>query len=291
MRWSPASQDVLVLISLGVLVLASVALATYTTSVHERTSKLIEEATALISPGVRATEDLIVAVSVEEELHGQPGASEERARNAGNRRAAMAQLDAVTDRLGGEARSRYDALSTSLERWEVLTGNADNGGALLESSDAGASELRPLFRTILRDGTELQRTLYGELERARSDLDSAERLDWYYTIGLALVALTASVVISMLVRRIRYLAQESEQRRLEAEAAVTDRARLIRGITHDLKNPLGAADGNAQLLEIGIGGELSGAQREMINRIRRTIGSAVAIVSDLRELSRAETRD
>jgi signal transduction histidine kinase len=282
---STASPDALVLVSLGVLILASVALATYTTSVQERGDDLRAEA-ARISPAVRASQELIVAVSVEEELHGRAATAGERERNVGIRRGAIAVLDSVTRELGGNARAVYLDLSGSLREWETLETSAAPSASPTNGPSDGA--VQPLFRTILRDGTELQRVLYAELEQRRADVDSAERLDWYYTLGLVLVALTASVVISLLVNRIRYLGQVSEQRRVEAEAAVADRARLIRGITHDLKNPLGAADGNAQLLEMGIGGELTAEQGERIKRIRRTIGSAVAIVSDLLELSRAE---
>jgi signal transduction histidine kinase len=63
----------------------------------------------------------------------------------------------------------------------------------------------------------------------------------------------------------------------------------MRGVTHDLRDPLGAADGAAALMEAGVRGPpLTDSQRDMVARIRRGITAAFAIISDLLELSRAE---
>jgi PAS domain S-box-containing protein len=64
--------------------------------------------------------------------------------------------------------------------------------------------------------------------------------------------------------------------------------RLIRGFTHDVKNPLGAADGYLALLEAGIFGEMSEAQAKSIAHARRSIGTALHLVSGLLEVERAE---
>ncbi len=47
--------------------------------------------------------------------------------------------------------------------------------------------------------------------------------------------------------------------------------RLMRGIGHDLKNPLNAIDGHAQLLEDGIRGALAAGQRDSVQRIRKSV--------------------
>lgn len=84
------------------------------------------------------------------------------------------------------------------------------------------------------------------------------------------------------------LFRQAEQRADEIERVTESRARLIRGFSHDLKNPLGAADGHAQLLEDGILGELAPRQQESVKRIRATIRSALGLIQDLVELARAE---
>jgi PAS domain S-box-containing protein len=76
---------------------------------------------------------------------------------------------------------------------------------------------------------------------------------------------------------------------LELARIIESRTGLIRGFTHDIKNPLGAADGFLQLLTEGIYGELAGNQTEIIGKARRAIGSALALINHLLELARAES--
>lgn len=83
--------------------------------------------------------------------------------------------------------------------------------------------------------------------------------------------------------------EEAQERRAELERITESRARLMRGFSHDLKNPLGAADGHAQLLEDGILGELAPKQMDSVKRIRRSINAALHLIQDLLELARAET--
>jgi PAS domain S-box-containing protein len=85
-----------------------------------------------------------------------------------------------------------------------------------------------------------------------------------------------------------HLLEESEQRREELERLMVSRARLLRGFSHDVKNPLGAADGYMQLLEDGVLGAVSQEQQRGIGRARRALGSALQLIEDLVELARAE---
>lgn len=77
---------------------------------------------------------------------------------------------------------------------------------------------------------------------------------------------------------------------------ITDRKRimasheqLIRGFTHDVKNPLGAADGYLALLQEGVLGGLSHAQKESVDRARHLIRTALELVLQLLEIERAQT--
>lgn len=85
-----------------------------------------------------------------------------------------------------------------------------------------------------------------------------------------------------------HLLHESERRREEVERVTESRTRLIRGFSHDLKNPLGAADGHLQLLEDEILGELQDRQRQSVERARRSIAAALRLINDLVALARAE---
>jgi len=100
-------------------------------------------------------------------------------------------------------------------------------------------------------------------------------------------ARTFADLATLAFRRI-HLLEDSERRREELEEVTESRGRLIRGFAHDLKNPLGAADGYVALLEDDVLGPISAKQKETLTRVRRLIGSSLEIISHLVELHRAE---
>jgi signal transduction histidine kinase len=100
-------------------------------------------------------------------------------------------------------------------------------------------------------------------------------------------ARTFATLASLAFRKI-HLLEDSEKRRRELEEVTESRARLVRGFSHDLKNPLGAADGHAELLESGVFGALEPRQQESVRRIRGAIHSALELIGDLIELARSE---
>ena len=64
------------------------------------------------------------------------------------------------------------------------------------------------------------------------------------------------------------------------------RYRLITGVGLNLRNTLGAASGYMQLVEME--GELTAPQQEYVTRSRRAVNSAVSLIADLIELTRAD---
>ncbi|HEX6007095.1 MAG TPA: GAF domain-containing sensor histidine kinase, partial [Burkholderiales bacterium] len=86
-----------------------------------------------------------------------------------------------------------------------------------------------------------------------------------------------------------HLLEDTERRREELEQVIKSRSRLMRGFTHDLKNPIGAADGHAALLEDGLLGQLSDEQVHSVRRIRASLDNALKLIDALNEFARAET--
>jgi PAS domain S-box-containing protein len=80
-----------------------------------------------------------------------------------------------------------------------------------------------------------------------------------------------------------------KQAELELSRITESRTGLIRGFTHDIKNPLGAADGFLALLSEGIYGDLTDKQGGSIAKARRSIASALDLINHLLELARAES--
>lgn len=84
---------------------------------------------------------------------------------------------------------------------------------------------------------------------------------------------------------------EADRRRIELERVTESRARLMWGFSHDVRNPLSAADGHSWLLESGRIGQLNTRQCESVQGIRRAIRTSVGLIDDLLELARAESGD
>ncbi|HEX6575224.1 MAG TPA: ATP-binding protein [Gemmatimonadaceae bacterium] len=101
-------------------------------------------------------------------------------------------------------------------------------------------------------------------------------------------ARTVAHLAALAYEKVRLL-DETRERGEELERLMKSRQRLMRGFSHDVKNPLGAADGYADLLSAGIYGDLKDEQKESIQRIRRSIRRALDLIDDLHELARAET--
>jgi signal transduction histidine kinase len=76
--------------------------------------------------------------------------------------------------------------------------------------------------------------------------------------------------------------------RKEVQHVSDSRSKLMRGFTHDVKNPLGAADGYLQLLLDGVIGEITDAQRQSMQRARQAIQSGLGLIGDLLELAQME---
>lgn len=75
----------------------------------------------------------------------------------------------------------------------------------------------------------------------------------------------------------------------ESERTLERVGYLIRGVSHDLKNPLGAIDGYVQLLEAGVRGDLEPAQLEYTGRISASVRHMLDILRDLLDLARSDT--
>jgi signal transduction histidine kinase len=138
------------------------------------------------------------------------------------------------------------------------------------------------------------------------------------TAAMFMFALGA-VVVSRFGRRYRMMAEQMEQaadergrlleaervarqesdearrhaqaRKAELERVTASRAALIRGFSHDVKNPLGAAAGDLQMLGQEILGPLNEKQKESVDRASRSVGAAKRLIQDLLDLASVHTID
>ncbi|MEX2584228.1 MAG: HAMP domain-containing sensor histidine kinase, partial [Gemmatimonadota bacterium] len=183
---------------------------------------------------------------------------------------------------------------------------AETWRTLVESGDTGFGAEPPAAGVILREQAAFTATfeaanqadlaIRGETLARAQEIQGVERMTRIIYSLLVVIALAAALAVALLSLRIRRLAAEANSRRAEVEWALQETARavearayLIRGFTHDVKNPLGAADGYASLLELGVRGKLADDQAETVRRIRRSISGAIEIIDELLDLSRLES--
>lgn len=95
-------------------------------------------------------------------------------------------------------------------------------------------------------------------------------------------------VLAALALRKAVILRRAQEQHETLQRLVESRDRLVRSFSHDVKNPLGAAAGHAQLLADGVLGDLAPRQKESVLRIRTGIGSALELIGNLIELARNE---
>jgi PAS domain S-box-containing protein len=83
-------------------------------------------------------------------------------------------------------------------------------------------------------------------------------------------------------------ALEAARRAAEAEAANQAKASFLAAMSHELRTPLNAIGGYAELLAMGIGGQVSEEQSDYLNKIQRSQRHLLTIINDLLNFSRME---
>jgi len=189
--------------------------------------------------------------------------------------ADKAALRAAVGQMGAQTTPYYNDLINRLNAWDAST---HNGTA--ESAQQGLQ--------LLASAERLDSILTSLTESRRAEVRRLERIDMLTPAILAPFALIAILIVMWAERRTLRFARLAQEERAHVVQAGEARAALLRGVTHDIKNPLGAAAGYAELLEDGIVGPVSAKQLEMVRRIRRLVQTAVQTIADLLDLAQAD---
>jgi signal transduction histidine kinase len=84
------------------------------------------------------------------------------------------------------------------------------------------------------------------------------------------------------------LYRQSELARRDAEAASRAKGQFLAVMSHELRTPLNAILGYSELVEIGVHGDVTDAQRDAMSRIRRSGQHLLSLVNNVLNLERAE---
>lgn len=187
--------------------------------------------------------------------------------------------------------------------WLILLSEQWHGRIVIPEIVAGAAFDTPgglfeqrLYLATLEAASRAMVAVRQAVRDRQNEIERVERNGRFVLAFLLLLAGLVAVWTAVLNARIRSLASEAEARRVEAEKAmdrteqlVAQREYLVRGFTHDVKNPLNVAVGYAELLELGLRGQLPPQQLSIVGRLRAAIRGAVEIIDNLLEISRLES--
>jgi PAS domain S-box-containing protein len=84
------------------------------------------------------------------------------------------------------------------------------------------------------------------------------------------------------------LLEGEQQARRDAEAANAAKAIFLTTMSHELRTPLNAVAGYVDLLEMGVRGPVTDAQREDLRRIRRASQHLLSLINDILNYARLE---
>jgi signal transduction histidine kinase len=257
----------------------------------------------VLSPALVRTNDLEAATATEFAARSElaEGASESSAAASAavNARASITRdesvLDSLVRRAGPDAIARFAEARTAIAAWQReesrFEAEARSEKAVVHGATSSMSRGRR-WEAIEVAQANLQR-LEDELNARTYDqhvkLDQLERLAVIVPAGLVPLALLALGAVIWTARRTILLSHAAELGKRDVERAMAAKSALMRGVTHDLKNPIGAARGYADLLADGALGPLPEAQAKMVARLRSLLTATLDTVNDLVEVSRAES--
>lgn len=161
------------------------------------------------------------------------------------------------------------------------------------------------FQAVTAMTARLQQDIRQEAATRRERIRSVHRIDAILSLVGALLVFGAVTSVLRLSSKHRALADRERKARAAADRAVAEAERhereiarisasrrgLIRGFSHDVKNPLGAADGYLFMLERGVMGPITARQGDALEHARHSVKAAIQLIQDLLDLARAETGD
>lgn len=213
-----------------------------------------------------------------------------------NEDAIVRELETLVAELGPEVATRYAEARALLTRWHE---RVDTIPDAVRSGSIGGTPREldlALLEQVLRANAAVDQAILRTTDQVRERIGDIERLGLRLSIALGVLAFLAAGAAAVLDERAHRFTAIARRRQEEAEAALEEvaraneaRTRLLQGVTHDVKNPLGAAKGYAELLELGVRGPLAREQAALVQGVKRNVDAALAIITDLLDVARADS--
>lgn len=291
------------------VILALLALATIPGLLLNRVARMTETTATVVLPANDAMRDLAfaleerVAASRSRFLTNDPEYDVRLAEARRSETAAIRTLAELAPRLGISMAPRLESLRRHMASRDSIEQRIVTGGEQVETYRAAIPRFDAIRDSMLIELTALRTDLMSAAESRAADEARWARLQRTLSFGLGAVALVAAFIAGWFGVRQRQLRREiqtaledakrqrtiAERRGDELERATDARTRLLRGVTHDVKNPLGAAKGYAELLRMGVRAPLQPEQAPLVAGVIRSIDGALGIIADLLDVARADS--
>lgn len=200
-------------------------------------------------------------------------------------------LDSLVAQINPALVASSQETKTAIARWRASEdGLAARVAAARTAGDTVVArrERWQALQLALAAAQKLDDALSAQVDRERLEISRYERLNLFVPTALVPLALLSLIALVWTARRTALLTQEAAEGWQSAEQAIAAKSALIRGVTHDLKNPLGAASGYAELLADGVAGPMSENQVQIVANLRQLIAATVDTVNDLVDLSQSK---
>jgi signal transduction histidine kinase len=290
--WAP-----LVLIAVALVLLF---VAPFVTS--ERLTGVRRHAAEFTSPALVRVNDLQASLALETAARSEQARGGGEAIAAGSAavaaRATTAMdehlLDSLVSRISPEAVARAEEARAAIIAWQAeedrLARQISAADGRVDSATMATRNRRwEAVEAALASTQRLEDVLNAGTVSERATIARLERLNVMVPAALVPLALLALLAVAWTARRTILLSHEARRGRLAAEAAMASKSALMRGVTHDLKNPIGAARGYADLLAEGALGPVPESQIQVVGRLRNLLTVTLDTVNDLVELSRVDS--
>jgi signal transduction histidine kinase len=288
----PARGEGRIWIPLAAVIFALIALVVIPILRTQLVAPLNEDLQSVVEPGRSLVTRIHVALAeegflVRRMLEQRDTALTARYRGAvADEMAAYAELEPLIAHLGPAATREFRELSALQLEWH---------SAIDRSLAAAPGTIRvrdpflsALYEELLVTLSRLDEALNAGAQRRWAEIAAMNRAQGWVTVLVGILALGAAIIVGWLASRLRVFAVSADRRRAELEQAIEARARIMRGVSHDLKNPLNAILGHTELLEHEIKGPLTDEQKATLARIRKSIDALLSLINDILDLSRAE---
>jgi signal transduction histidine kinase len=262
---------------IGVLALATLAVVPWT--VNAKLARVRLNMSATLLPARQLVRDLADALALEaatrsyDTTRSTPELVRRYTRAVAIERARDADLGVLAPHLGDRLAGDIARLHTLIAQWHAA-----------RERTAGEMTITDFLAVAQR----LDAALAERQAAQRARVQSLEALDILLPSVLVPLLAAVLVAISWTGRQMAALAREAEQSRHALSVAAEQKVTLLRGLTHDLKNALGAAGGFTTLLRDEVVGPLTTRQRHSVERIGHIIEQTMVAVGDALLVARTE---